>query len=286
MNLKGSLNKLLQMGSHHYDTLNQRFSANSLIKNEWAEMARDKNQQAECLGSLHPSFWKLLKEKDKETVEAFAATLDVVREKAKSGPSEGSLQDWLGRTLDLEEPVLLKIYAPLIFRLRTDDSGQALGFYVMVNAQVTRLARLIRGFSGDPSLIQRCLSLQLEFEKAAQGPEPEIVPARKTGRSRKTRTAVSARKRASQRGRPKTQKAKVAKKAAAKSGTGKARAAKGRVKKATGQIKRASSKKAPARVSSPKKSRAIRKARTSRTVSGGRTRSLKVGKSQRRRARG
>ncbi len=286
MNLKGSLNKLLQMGSHHYDTLNQRFSANSLIKNEWAEMARDKNQQAECLGSLHPSFWKLLKENDKETVEAFAATLEVVGEKAKSGPSEGSLHDWLGRTLDLEEPVLLKIYAPLIFRLRTDDSGQALGFYIMVNAQVTRLARLIRGFSGDPSLIQRCLSLQSQFEKAAQGPEPKIVPAGKTRRSRKTRTtAVSTPKRASQRGRP-TRKAKVAKKAAAKSGAGKARASKGRVKQATGQIKRASSKKAPARGSSPKKSRAIHKARTSRPISGKRTRPLKVGKGQRRRARG
>src|SRR5207249_9011641 len=67
-----------------------------------------------------------------------------------------------------------------LFRSRKEWTDQALDFYILVNAHLTRLARLIGSTSGDPVLIKRCSDLVLQFERATQVPqsEPSVTPKR------------------------------------------------------------------------------------------------------------
>ena len=86
--------------------------------------------------------------------------------------------------LDIEEPMILKVYAPLIRRLRAEWTERALDFYVMVKAHIARLARVVQAYSGDPALSQRCAILFHDFEKEVQEPAAiEIIP-KKSARKR------------------------------------------------------------------------------------------------------
>ena len=66
-----------------------------------------------------------------------------------------SLPAHLSVSLDLETPLILKFYAPLIRLLRSRETADALDFYIIVKAHVTRLMRIIQSFAGDPALIKR-----------------------------------------------------------------------------------------------------------------------------------
>jgi hypothetical protein len=204
MKLWSPIAKLQHSGAGLYLRLAERFAGNALIRDTWTAMASDLDQQILSLKSLRPSFWKLLEKQEKELLQA-------ISEIAPPSPS-GTLDpvDWtlhasFARTLDFEERFALKVYAPIVYRLR-EQTGGPLDFYVIVHAHLTRLARLIQPFSGDPVLIQRCLTLIQQFEKEAQGPEPEIpflrVKGKKKVAARRPRTAARPARRAAPRPAP------------------------------------------------------------------------------------
>ncbi|MBN1568878.1 MAG: hypothetical protein JXA73_13600 [Acidobacteria bacterium] len=76
--------------------------------------------------------------------------------------------------LRLEEPTILKVYAPLIRRLRENLTAPALDFYIVVKAHLARISRETKAFSGDPVLIERSDSLLQAFEKEVQEPHIEV----------------------------------------------------------------------------------------------------------------
>lgn len=178
MNLSGSLARLQLAGSKHYLQLSERFSGNPLIRDSLSAMAQDLSHHAESLHTLRPKFWKLLRSEEKTLCRAVEeVALDW---RAKDNHEAGSLHHCFTHIIALEEPITLKLYSPLIYRLRTEWTDTALDFYVIVRAHLTRLARLMRSFSGDPALVQRCNDLIERFEREAHGPEPQVVkPARK-----------------------------------------------------------------------------------------------------------
>ena len=134
-------------------------------------MGNDLQTQAESLKKLPPSFWQSLKKQEKELVQA---TDLIVPPQGNQPPV--SLQSSLKQTLDLEEPIVLKIYVPLIRRLRVEWTERALDFYVMVKAHIARLERVVQAYSGDPAASQRCVTLFQNFEKEVQ--EPAVVEAK------------------------------------------------------------------------------------------------------------
>lgn len=186
MNLRGPVEKLHKSGLGFYTKLAERFSENALIRESWSAMARDLDEQTQSLRLLRPSFWKLLKKEEKTLLVAIAE-IDVLPSSKTLDPQSWSLHTSFTRTLDFEEQVV-KVYAPLVYRLRA-QSGRPLDFYVLVNAHLTRLSRLIQSFSGDPMLAQRSSDLVRRFEKEAQGPEPVPVMKRKVRRGTRVRAA-------------------------------------------------------------------------------------------------
>jgi hypothetical protein len=174
MNLWGPIGKLHRNGSAFYLKLAERFRDNAVVSQAWAAMAEDLDVQAGNLKALSPVFWKTLESKEKGLVEAITAVQESASPKTLQ-PTDWTLHRCLERTLEFEEQSSLKIYAPVIYYLR-GQTGRALDFYVTVHAHLTRLARLIQPFSGDPALGRRCLELLERFEKEAQVPKPVAPP--------------------------------------------------------------------------------------------------------------
>ena len=176
LTLRGSFSKLQRAVAKYYIQLQQRFGANSLISETWAAMGNDLLIEAESLKKLPPSFWQSLKKQEKELTRA--AELILPPDAARSTET---LHSYLVQTLDLEERIILEAYPPLIRRLRASWTDLALDFYVMVKAHVARVERLVRGYSGDPALSQRCALLVQNLERAFQEPvEAVVVRARAT----------------------------------------------------------------------------------------------------------
>lgn len=154
-----------------YLKLEQRFSENNLIRELWSTMAHDVSQQIRSLDALPQSFWNQLK-KDPEGLSVEAAG------SAPQQPADRdealSLRLCFEQVLRLEEPTILKIYVPLIRRLRENLTAPALDFYIMVKAHIARITRVTQSFSGDPVLIQRSNSLLQAFEKEVQEPPIEL----------------------------------------------------------------------------------------------------------------
>ena len=175
MNLRASLAKVQGLGARFYLELAKHFDQNALIRDTWVEMADDFQNQVSSLKELRPLFWRQLETEEKTLLTVTKETDDLLRTELSTPPSEWSLQVCFTRTLGFEEPIIIKLYAPLLHRLRKAGTDHALDFYIMVNAHVTRLTRLIQFFSGDPVLIERCSALLHGFERAAQGPPPEPV---------------------------------------------------------------------------------------------------------------
>jgi len=183
LRLRSPLSKLEKAIARFYLQLQQRFEGNSLVSESWAEMGGDLQAHAESLKKLPSWFWLSLKKQEKELVRATRLIL----------PAEGikpasSLQACLVQMLDIEEPMILRVYAPLIRRLRTEWTERALDFYVMVKAHIARIARVVQAYSGDPAMSQRCAILFQEFEKGVQ--EPAVVEIRQKKPNRKKAAAA------------------------------------------------------------------------------------------------
>lgn len=176
MSLHGSIKECQTTLVQLYLKLEQRFSENNLIREMWNAMANDISQQIQSLDALPQSFWNQLK-KDPDSVSI---------EAVESAPQQSvnidetlSLRLCLDQALRIEEPTILKIYVPLIRRLRENLTAPALDFYIMVKAHLARITRVTQSFSGDPVLIQRSNSLLQVFEKEVQEPHIEVrVPHR------------------------------------------------------------------------------------------------------------
>jgi hypothetical protein len=193
MNLWGPLGRVQRSGARFYLKLAERFRENTVVRETWEAMARDLDEQAESLKGIRPAVWVAL-QKEEKTLLAAVEEIEAVPRAKSSNPQDWTLHTCLIRTLDFEELIALKLYAPLIYRLRS-QSGRALDFYVIVNAHLTRLARLIQPFSGDPVAIQRCADLFQRFEKEAQGPPPQPVVLKKKAKRVAAATRVKAAKR-------------------------------------------------------------------------------------------
>lgn len=174
MNIKGILAGSQRSGADFYLKLAQLFESNQIIRETWIAMAQDMQLQAASLEKLPSAFWRKLREGTEPSFEPGTAfskpqVIDI--------KENISLHTCFAATLDLEEPLILRAYVPLIRHLRYDFSDQALEFYIMVKAHVARLSRLIQPFAGDPSLLQRVGNLQEQFEREVQTPAiPPVLP--------------------------------------------------------------------------------------------------------------
>jgi hypothetical protein len=174
--LRGYLSQLQKAVAKFYAQLHERFEGNVLVSGMLAAMGAELQSQVDNLKKIPPSFWQSLKDQEKELEKAANLVIPTV--------SEGSLRFCLGQVLDIEEPIILKVYAPLIRRLRSDWTELALDFYILVKAHIAHLAHSIQLFSGDPALSLRCALLLQSFEREVQEHEeirktPSGPPARK-----------------------------------------------------------------------------------------------------------
>lgn len=193
MNLQGSLAKFLKSGSIFYRKRADCFHENQIVRDAWLRLADDMDLQASSLRSVPPAFWTGIEAGQEELIESIGVGFPL---KGSPRPCDSvPLQESIGRCLVLEEPVVLRIYAPLIRQLRTHWTSRALDFYVIVKSHVAGLMRLVQTYCGDPALIQRATSLLETFEKDAQEPEFVVIPkVAKKGKSRKRETAIRAKK--------------------------------------------------------------------------------------------
>jgi hypothetical protein len=158
--LRGYLSQLQKAVAKFYSQLQLRFEGNVLVSGMWAAMGAELQSQVDNLKKIPPSFWQALKKQEKELIRAATLVIPAV--------SEGSLRSCLAQVLDIEEPIILRVYAPLIQRLRSDWTELALDFYILVKAHIARLAQSIQLFSGDPALSLRCALLLQTFEREVQ----------------------------------------------------------------------------------------------------------------------
>ncbi len=183
MNLQGSLAKFLKTGSIFYKKRADCFSQNQIVRDAWLRLAEDMDRQAASLKNLPPVFWREIETSQRDLIENIAAGFPI---KGNARPCDAvPLEESIGRSLSLDEPVVLRIYAPLIRQLRTAWTNRAIDFYVIVKSHVTGLMRLVQTYCGNPALIQQATSLLDNFEKDAQ--EPEFVVISKVVRNRQSR---------------------------------------------------------------------------------------------------
>jgi hypothetical protein len=178
--LRSTLSKLQKAVAKFYVRIEERFAGNNLVRDMWSSMVRDLEAQVASLKKLPPSFWQALQSEEKVLARAALRLYP-----ARDDEIAGSLQSCLVRTINLEEPVILAIYAPLIRHLRGEWIEHALDFYIMVKAHIARVSQSIQLFSGDPELSQRCVGLLKNFEKEVQE-QPAAAPVRSLKKSKKT----------------------------------------------------------------------------------------------------
>jgi hypothetical protein len=183
MSLKGAFAKVQNAGAQFYLKLAQFFEENPLIRESWVAMAQDMEQQAASLEELPSRFWIAFKKDEEALINAVRKcnALEVIDKN-----DDRSLHSCYVRALNLEEPLIINAYVPLIRLLRTEWSDHALDFYVMVKSHVARISRIIQPFSVDPILLQRVQNLQQRFEFEVQAPAiPVILPGKKEARKKK-----------------------------------------------------------------------------------------------------
>jgi hypothetical protein len=164
MNLQGSITELQDTIIRLYNELQQRFSENQIVRDLWSAMAQDITQQKYSISALPHSFWTQLKdEQDKFHKEISAARHQVIDKK-----EDLSLVNCFEHAFLYEEPATLKVYVPIIRRLRENWTDRSLDFYIMVKAHLARITRVTQSFAGDPRIIQRSHMLLQQFEKEVQ----------------------------------------------------------------------------------------------------------------------
>ncbi len=199
MSLRASIEKLQNIGSRLYSELSHRFSENALVREAWSAMSLDLEQQAGSLQAVAATYWRQLKPQEDAQTSAVQSTFRV-----PESIENKSLLDAITLSLDLEEPIILRFYVPLIRLLRANEASRELDFYILVKAHVTRLQRIVHSFSGDPILSRRSDTLMETFEKEVQAPTvaPTAVRAasratpmksKRPGEARKARAAERAR---------------------------------------------------------------------------------------------
>ena len=170
MNLLGAIvehqNSLVQL----YRKLEERFEENSVVSTFWRDMSGDVSQQIQSSKSLPSSLWNQFKNAPDGGIVSVVKGVP----SPPAGVSEISLRDAFDISLQLTEPVVLKIYARIVRLMRKNSTAPALNFYILVKAYVARLVRTVESFAGDPVLIRRAQLLLLGFEKEVQEPDPEI----------------------------------------------------------------------------------------------------------------
>jgi len=174
MNLQGSTTELQDTIVKLYVELEQRFKENQLIRDLWSAMAHDVTQQKRSMSALPHSFWNQLKIEQ----DAFSKAVSEARHQVIEKKEDLSLVSCFERAFLYEEPTILKIYVPIIRKLRGNWTDQALDFYIMVKAHLARITRATQSFAGDPVVLQRSNLLLQRFEKEVQEPqaEPEHKP--------------------------------------------------------------------------------------------------------------
>jgi hypothetical protein len=200
MSLKGAFAKVQNAGEQFYLKLAQLFEENPLIRESWAAMAQDMELQAAGLEGLPSRFWSTLKSDEEATLAAIREcpspqTLDIKEDK--------SLHHCFICSLDIEEPLILRAYVPVIRLLRTEWSGHALDFYILVKSHLTRILRIIQPFSIDPVLHQRVQELQQRFEFEVQRPAlVKAVPKQRDVRKKVGKISRAAAGAKSRKGKP------------------------------------------------------------------------------------
>jgi hypothetical protein len=176
MNLQGSITELQDTIFQIYLQLEERFKENQIIRDLWTAMEHDVAQQKSSMNVLPPSFWHQLKEEMDGTIRAIA---EGTKKQAVEIKEDHLLKSCLDHALSLEEPTILKIYVPIIRKLRENWTDRALDFYIMVKAHLARITRATQSFAGDPVVIQRANLLLQRFEKEVQEPlHVAVVPKR------------------------------------------------------------------------------------------------------------
>jgi hypothetical protein len=173
MNLQGTITGLQDTVVQLYLHLEQHFRENQLIRDLWTAMAHDVAQQKRSMNMITASFWHKLKE---EMDGVFGEISDHTKSHAIDNKEDQSLKSCFERALLLEEPTILKVYVPIIRKLRENWTEQALDFYIVVKAHLARVTRATQSFSGDPILIQRANLLLQRFEREVQEPQVPLVP--------------------------------------------------------------------------------------------------------------
>ncbi len=174
MNLRGSITELQDRISKLYLKHKQQFSENILIRDLWSAMAKDVDRQTSSLEALPVSFWNQLKNSQDGLCEAIqtARQSQIIENK-----EDFSLRACFAETLSIEEPTILKVYVPIIRKLRENWTDHALDFYIMVKAHLARIVRMTASYSGDPLLMQRSNLLLINFEREVQEPQIPIIPS-------------------------------------------------------------------------------------------------------------
>jgi hypothetical protein len=165
---------------------------NGLIRELWSAMAQDVSGQISCLKAFPPSFWKQLQKDQDGLNEAATQTARLqITDKTEDLP----LKRCFELALQLEEPMILKIYGPIVRSLRENGTNPAMDFYIIVKAHLARILRAMESFSGDPLIMQRSALLLQSFEKEVQEPQVELPrPVKKIRAARPARRKVQVRK--------------------------------------------------------------------------------------------
>jgi len=180
MNLHGSITELQNRLVGLYLKLEQRFKENKVIGELWRAMASDVSQQAKSLDGLSAHFWNEFK-RDPD----FSAVVHGIAIRTPENVEESSLQSGFENALSLEEPVILKIYGPILRHLRENWNQQASDFYIVVKAHLARIIRVMQAYLGDLLILQRSNLLLQQFEKDVQA--PQVAPAEKSDRKKPVR---------------------------------------------------------------------------------------------------
>lgn len=176
MNLHGSITELQNRVVGLYLKFGQRFKENNVISELWSAMASDVSQQVKSLDGLPGSLWHELKQGDDE----FSGVIKDTKSRIPENTEDCSLRGGFEYALSIEEPIILKIYGPILRNLREHWSAQALDFYIVVKAHLTRITRVMQAYAGDPLILQRSSSLLQQFEKEVQAPAVAVAePVRK-----------------------------------------------------------------------------------------------------------
>jgi hypothetical protein len=165
MNLQGSIVEHQNSIAQIYRKLEDRFLENSIIRALWNNMALDISKQINSLNALQPSFWNQYK---KDLDNQFGPTANGSNKQSHEINEIMSLKDCFNLTLQIEETIILTVYAPIIRNLRGNWTNTALDFYIIVKAHVSRIVGVIESFSGDSVLIQKARLLLFKFEKEVQ----------------------------------------------------------------------------------------------------------------------